>query len=598
MKFRSILIPIGVCSCFLAGWLFAAPQQSQTSPKSITKGVPKGAAQKAPAKRPPLTKADVQKLWAQKEQDLLLNEIRLRGLEFEPDDAWVESLPNPSDQPLAIAELRKRVPPAPEVDAVATQAPDLLAKIRDAAQKRNEQALLPLIHPDLVNDKARLYDLFDPGNYRSHSLGKVSAMDHRRVGVQFFQLTTSQVERLHYIVFASYRGNLVVRDVITGEPVAKLFLHDEEELGKSKLELVFRALNDGDANALTTLCTPGFLESLKKRAGDEGGSILTRGQHISLDKVLKVPTVSLDQKSVRVVVRVTYPAASGPPLQYDIDFERIGNDLKVVRARDVMGGVIAWDPDIDNYLNRRYGLPDGPPVQNVAESDDPNFDNLSSLRERALRAITNRDAKKLKDCAEQFLQREPSSGEGYGMRASAQHMLGKQDEATADAQKAIEKGGTVYFDVVQYSNSITHNFSPIILAVSKGKIELRPAMGGPGEVLSPTSVATSFEKPARGGLSAFKQLLDQPGPFLKLDVARQKNKSFRLAAVGTTCPDASTARNKNLEQYGGGGCGSEGATIQAAKPVSILVPHDWFQDLKTIQDAVEYAKQGAAQSKR
>ena len=597
MKFRSILIPFGVCTCFLAGWLFGAPQQTQTSPKAVGKGPVKTAPQKTPAKRPALTKADVQKLWAQKDQDLFLNEVRLRGLDFEPEDTWVEALPNVSDQPLAIAELRKRVPAAPEVDAVASQAPDLLAKVRDAAQKRNEQALLPLVHPDLMNDKARLYDLFDPGNYRSHSLGKISAMEHRRVGVQFFQLTTSQVERLHYIVFASYRGNLVVRDVITGAPVANLFLHDEEELAKSKLDLVFRALNDGDANGLKTLCTPGFLESLKKRVGDEGGSILTRGQHISLDKVLRVPSVSLDQKSIRVVVRVSYPTASGPPLQYDIDFERIGNDLKVVRARDLAGGVIAWDPDIDNYLNRRYGLPDGPPPQNVAESDDPNFDNLSSLRDRAIRAITNRDAKKLKDCAEQFLQREPTSGEGYGMRASAQHMLGKQDEATADAQKAIERGGTVYFDVLQYSNSFTHSFSPIILAVSKSKIELRPAMGGPSEVLAPATVVSSFEKPAKG-LAAFKSMLEQPGPFLKLDVARQKNKSFRLAAAGTTCPDATTARNKDLEQYGGGGCGSEGATIQAAKPVSILVPHNWFQDLKTVQDTVEYAKQATGQPKR
>ena len=95
------------------------------------------------------------------------------------------------------------------------------------------------------------------------------------------------------MVFATYHGNLVVRDVITGAPVANLFLHDEEELAKSKLELVFRALNDGDATGLNVLCTPGFLESLKKRAGDEGGSILTRGQHIALNKVGAVPSVSL-----------------------------------------------------------------------------------------------------------------------------------------------------------------------------------------------------------------------------------------------------------------------------------------------------------------
>ena len=165
-------------------------------------------------------------------------------------------------------------------------------------------------------------------------------------------------------------------------------------------------------------------------------------------------------------------------------------------------------------------------------------------------------------------------------------------------RKAIERGGTVYFDILQYSNSFTHGFSPFILAISKGKIELRPALGGPSEVIAPASVATSFEKPATNGLKILKQMLEQPGPFLRLDVARQKNKSYRFAAVGTTCPDASTARSKDLEQYPGGGCGAEGANMQNARSINILVPHGWFQDLKTIQDTVEYAKKGTVQPKR
>ena len=66
MKFLRVLIPIGLSACFFAGWMFGAPQQTQTAPKSGQKGQVKAPQQKPPAKRPPLTRADVQKLMGAK----------------------------------------------------------------------------------------------------------------------------------------------------------------------------------------------------------------------------------------------------------------------------------------------------------------------------------------------------------------------------------------------------------------------------------------------------------------------------------------------------------------------------------------------------
>jgi hypothetical protein len=572
--------------------------QSAPAPKSArrTASRKKGT---AAAKQPPLTQADVLKYWNAGDQDLFLKTLELRSLAFEPEEDWVAKLPNPAAQPLAIAALRSRIPLAPSVDDVNSQAPAILAKLRDAAQKRNESDMAPLVHPALLQEKAKVYDLFDIANYRNHSLGRSNPVENRRVGVQFFELTTSQVEKLYYLEFSTYGGHVVLRDVITGQEVATRFLRDEKDLAVSKLDLVFRALNDGDDTGLRNLCTPGLYDSLKARTGEDGGSVLTRGQHVSLNQIQKDASVSLNEKSVRVVVRVSYPT-KGKPLQYDVDFERIDKDLKVVRVRDLHGGVIAWDPNIDNYLNRRYGLPDGPPPQNVAETDEPIFIPTKMLVAQAMRALESHDAKKLKGCAEEMLAREPSKGEGYALRAASEHMAGDYDKATNDAQRALDHGATVFFDIMLYGTAMgmSHNFSPVILGVSKAKVEFRVPMGGQNEEVASTSIkSAAFEKQGSSWKGMLKDIFDRPGPFLKIEVARQKNKNYRLAAVGTTCPDAQSARDKDLERYPGGACGSAG-TAQNPQPIDMLVPHEWFQDLKVVMDTIDYARQSGSGAKK
>lgn len=593
-----------VAGISFAGFL-AVPEsaaQTATPSKAGASKNAKGAPKKTETKRPPLTQAEVQKLWAQGEPDLLLNEIRLRGLAFEPEEDWVAKLPKPAEQPLAIAELRKRIPPAPDVDIVAAQAPDLLARLRDAAQKRNEAGLEPLVHPEFLANKARAYDLFDTANYRNHTLGRVTPMENRRVGLQFFQLTTSQVERLHYVVFGNYGGKLVIRDIVTGPAVADLFLRDEEQLALSKLDLVFRALNDGDDTGLKTLCTPGLYESLRPI-----GSLFTPGKTIPLDQVSRKASVSLDQKSVRVVVRVGYHAPGGRQIQYDVDFERVDKDLKVVRVRDLQGGIIAWDPDIDNYLNRRYGLPDGPPVKDVAQSDIPDFYPLPTIRTMAMRAVEVGDARKLKDFAELIIAREPTSGEGYGIRAAFQHAQGNYDEAARDAATAIDRGGTAYFGLLEYSGSFSHEFSTGVLGVSKDKIQYFPT-GAAREEMELASVKAAFDgSSSRSGGGFLKDLgksmmQGSSGPFLKVEVTRQKKKTtYTFAALGTICKNnPQAAGRRGLEPYPNGVfCGAQGPNIQNATAIPLLVPPGWLEDLRVVAEAIDHAKQSAgAPSKR
>lgn len=249
-----------VAICLAAGVPSLA--QSTAAPKSAVRKT-------ASAGQHGLTQADVQKMWAVKNDTLLMNQIHLKGLAFEPEEDWLSNqLPKLtgvklSDMPRSAAELKIHIQAGPEVDVVSAAAPALLDKVKEAAQKRSAADLEPLLHPELAKDKAKVYDLFDVANYRGHSLGRYAAEPNRQVSVQFFQLTTSQVERVHYVYFSMLRGKVVVRDVKSGPEEAERFLRDEEQLAQSKLQLMFRALNDGDEAGVKMLCTDGLYQSIK-----------------------------------------------------------------------------------------------------------------------------------------------------------------------------------------------------------------------------------------------------------------------------------------------------------------------------------------------
>jgi hypothetical protein len=550
-----------------------------------------------------MTKADVQRLWAAKADAVFVTNLMTRGLAFEPEEDWIKGLSDLTkvsapQVPQMAAALMRLVPEAPQVDAVTKAAPDLLAKLKAAAQKRSDAELAPLVHPDLLTSKARVYDLFDTTNYRDHSLGKFAPSDYRRVGVQFFQLTTSQVERLHYVLFATSRGKIVVRDVITGPAVAELFLRDEQKIALSKLQLVFRALNDGDDTALKELTTPGLFDELK------GLGSLAQGQP-AFSQIATTASVPLDAKSIRVVVRVAYPTRSGRKIEFDIDFERIGNESKVVRLRDAEGLVIAYDPNIDNFLNRRFGLPDGPVLERVSWTNKPWFWSLKTLTDRMQNAVEDRSVKTLQDYAGYVLEADPKSGNGLGAVASAKFISGNYDEAENDALTAIERGGTVYFMVLRHSaiNRDMRPFSPAVLGISKERVQyLIPdgqAGGGQPQDISIASIKTiEMERP--------RIPTTKPRPFLKFEFRSDRkndDETYNFAAFGTSCPgDTGSSSSGGLGPYNGGSvCPEPGSgpsinprNILGGKTVPLLVPAQWERNLKVVLRSIEQARKSAA----
>lgn len=558
----------------------------------------------------PLTEADIQRLWMRGSAEYMLNEMRLRKLVFEPDEEWLAGLAKPPIAPemsAVVSELQRQIPPAPDVDDVSKQSADLFARLKVAAQSRDQNAVAALVHPILLENKSKVYDLFDTTNYRNHSLGRFTKGENRTVAVQFFQLTSGQVERLHYVKFATSRGKVVVRDIESAETKPELadrFMRDEQELAKRKLDQVFRALNDGDQGALKSLCTPGLYDSLQELAGERqaGGARLIRGRYVPVAQLPIKISAPLDFKSMRVVVRVTITSARGKQIEFDTDFERIDNDLKVVRLRDVKNKVIAWDPNIDNYLNRRYGLVDGPAQTEppTGRTEFPYFQPLSKIKEYALNALDSFNPQLLDDYAEEFVDSEPTGGAGPGFRAAVLMLQGKAVDAEKSALMAIERNGTVYLPVLRHRNFNNQSLAPVTLAISKDRIQYMPPMGQgdqPEDIPLASIESLLFEK---------GNLLNKPRPFISLQFKGPdgKKKEYNFAAWGTTCPDDPNKQATLTSWPQGTICNVVDGNAQrtnipgtpipigGTKTAPMLVPREWQSMLNVVIRTVAEARKG------
>lgn len=558
-------------------------------------------ARKSASAAHPLTQADVQRLWAMGDDTLLANQIRLKDVGFDVEEDWLlNQLPKatgvpPGKMPNSAALLKTKIQPAPDIDAVSAAAAALLDQIKAAAQQRNSAALEPLLHPDLFQEKGKVYDLFDVANYRGHTLGRFGAEPNRQVSVQFFELTTSNVERIYYVYFSQLRGGkLVMRDVKSGPEQDARFLHDEEVLAQDKLKLMFRALNDGDETGLKTLCTDGLYEAIKAWGGDKHpGDRLTRGRNLSQ---VTFKTSIQEQKAIRVVARISYPLANNKVVAFDVDFERIGNDLKIVRVRDTDNRVIVFDPNIDNYLNRRYALPDTPAVSDVATTEQEVFFSSGQLQQKAIQALQDHNAQHLKDLAQTLVDSDPTGGIGYGLLAGANEILGNFDDANRNAGLALQHSGTVYYVVERHSATQNQPFTPVILAISKNKIDYIPATGlGAPEQIDVSSIKEDKIDMNHNKFNPLKS--DRPFATLVFVAADGKKKTYNFAAYGTQCqpgPNLQPVADPSGTCGLGGGSAMQNTTFnpfgKGSSALPMYVPITWQRDLSEVLRAIDIAR--------
>jgi len=568
----------------------------------------------APAQAPPkkpvaqkkaMTQADVEKYWKAGDDALLISELKGRGLAFAPSGEWLNvTLPKvtgvpPSSVPRSMTALRALVPKL-DLDEVTTKAPVLITNLKTAAQKRSDVDLQPLVDPSVMANKALVYDIFDPTSFRAYTLGKPAEGEYGDVGMPLFALNSGNVEKLYYVRFSQFKGKLIIGDMVTGPEVADLYLHDEKTLAKTKLETMFRALNDGDQSGIKTLCTPGLYDAIQTWGGDKHpGDRLSHGHTVG--QVTVETTVPLDQKSIRVVSKISYPLSAKSNIVFYIDFDRVDNELKMVRIRDDENKVIVYDPNIDNYLNRRYSLPDAPPLvdADVTKTEKLWAQPLDQLKLTAQRILQYHDVAKISELAQMLVEEAPTSGDGYGIRAAANLMQHKIDDADKDAQRALELDGTAYFIVERKLLSTGSQFGVVVLGVSRSKIDYRPVAGGGApeaidikSVLDSTKFATGHSVPGLGKLPG-----GDAGPYLKLEFKGLdgKKKSYDLASYGTTCPknDGKPLAPDLIRIASNSICGatsSNGQITGNITPVDVLTPQTWHEDLSVVLQAINSAR--------
>ncbi len=405
----------------------------------------------APAKTP-LTRQELVKLMTVLDPAAVVAQVNTRGLAFEPEIEDIgllfeQSKQPPSKFPALVVALKKLVPPPVAPD----QAQPMIEAILNTLSKGQPASLdvLSALHPQLLEDKGKVMSVFDPQRYRKHTVGKARLIPgSSRVAAALFVFTSDGVEKLHFAQFAPTKdGKLLLRDLSESNANdATAHLAAELDLAQTRLREIYRADFDNVSQVAGNVMTPALLKSL----ADIGGwRRIVRGQRIPQESLKIEPLATIDQKSIRPVLKVTHPAGDRT-VTYYADFERIGDDVRIVRLRDATGGRdIAADPDLDLYLCRRYESSGCDPYRiNPTEMED--YAPLSRLQSMAEAAIQDFQGERLKKIAEEmrvsFIGDENPQGLAY--LASATFLEMKYPEAEQMAAQAIAKGATVYFPML------------------------------------------------------------------------------------------------------------------------------------------------------
>jgi hypothetical protein len=422
-------------------------------------GVALAQAKTAAKPKGPITPEELVKLMSSFSDEAVHGQITARGLAFEPEIEGLgllfeKAVKQPKDLPRTADALRKLAPAAIAPELAHPQIEQLLASL--SASQAASLEVLDMLHPQLLEDKGKVMSVFDPQRYRKHSVGKARALPgSARVGAALFVFTVDGIEKLHFAQFAPTKaGKLLLRDLSESNAKDATFhLGAELDLAKTRMSELYRGYFDNRPEVAQNVMTPALGKSLE----DIGGwRRIFRGERVAQGSLQIEERATIDQKSIRPVLRISHPA-KGKMVEYYADFERIGGDLRIVRLRDSTGeGVtggrdIAADPELDLYLCRRYES-SGCGLYTMSPSEMPEYATLVRLQSMAEAAIQDFQGDRLKAVAEEmrisFVGDEDPRGLAY--LASATFLEMKFPEAEQMALQAVAKGATVYFPVLHF----------------------------------------------------------------------------------------------------------------------------------------------------
>lgn len=460
-----------------------------------------------------------------------------------PEEDWVQGLMKiraRKERPACYEALLKKVPEGPSLAEVEQQAPAMLEQVRGLVQAGKRDELQPLLRPEFLStDTSGLplsgnmypqtggfFSLFDVGRYQKHQLGRFMPVPGRKIGVPVYVLTTDVVENFFFVVFTKYQGKLVFRSVLTGREIAEFALNTEKEWAVQKLRDLFRDLNQGSESTAKAISTNALLADTQKIGGWKR---VKRDQRLDVESIAIAPSVPLNQKSVRVVTRVSFPVQGGQML-FDVDFERMGAELRAVRLRDKDGRDIAYDKEMDCYIVKRYGLTSACTEYKATSTDNPWFIEKSRLIDYARRAVEGSKPDEIEQYAKELttsFDTDDVRGLPQGLQATALFLRGDYKRFYETGSQAIERNGEVYIPLARlYAADVVTGspLRPMILGLSGAGLRYIPSYQDVGRTEALITTANLKEVKFGGNR-----------PVIEVELRGLPEKNWKLFLPGSTC---------------------------------------------------------------
>lgn len=434
---------------------------------------------RVPAGHPLTFKELVTELKSGRTADATLRTLRRRGLAFEPELEDIAALfqaagVTPDKLPGVKDYLDSLV--APEISLEAAK-PLIVSMLDRIAANPNDANVLNLLHPALAQERGQVAAAF--ADYQKHSIGLVRPIEHsRRTAVPLYIFTKGGIERLEFAVFTPSRnGKLLLRNVLaTTSDIASIYLASELQQAAELLRNVYRDISQGDrTQRVGVRVGTAALNSSLELVG--GWQRLARSLNATSSDIVFSPNATLQQNGIRIAVRVSQALRKGR-LDYVAEFERFGDDVRVVRLRDSDGRDIAADPEVNCYLYHRYGI-ETCQVYQMVPSQQIHFLSVAELTGRGDRYLKDFRGPELREVAEELDTISPSGDNpaGLSMLASALFLEQRFDEAEQKAQMALDRNAEVWFPVLHYFTGGV--FKRVTVGLSKEGLDYEPSPEAP-----------------------------------------------------------------------------------------------------------------------
>lgn len=531
-----------------------------------------------------------------------------------PEEDWIKGLYKVrarNERPACYDALMKQVPEGPTLAVVEKDGPALVDQLLDIVKRGAKTEVEDLVRPMMLSTElsgsfgdagkmypqvGQIFGMFDPGRYQKHLFGRVMPVGGRKIGVPVFVLTKDLVENFYFVVFTNYKEKLVVREVLRGREIAEFALAAEKEWAEQKIRDLYRDMNQNSDMTAKAISTERLFTDVAKIGGWRR---LKRDQRLNVEQMKISSAVPLIGKSVRVVSTVSYLVPGGE-MKFEIEFERDGSELRAVRLLDDKGRDIAFDKELDCFMDRRFGLQSPCEAYKPKSTENVWFIERDRILDYARRAVEFGKVEEIEAYANElitFFDTDELRGIPMGLQATAHFLRGQYTKFYEVGSEALKKNGEVYIPLLRAygDNVLTGNgLKPMTLGLSGKGLRYVP------------SALDRLRNELLAKPENIKTLkLDARKPWFVVELKGIEERTWKLLLPGSACatappaPQGNSLTKRMTEFKGGlfsrdnpcavglnlpGGMGGNNNPRQA-----LWAPEDWQEVARNVADLFNFA---------